>query len=55
VVIDETGRVADATIAHAFNASVEARILDAAYQWKYLPATRDGVPVRYVKAIALNP
>jgi Gram-negative bacterial TonB protein C-terminal len=55
VVIDETGRVTDATIDRALNASVEARVLDAAHHWKYRPATKDGIPVRYIKTIALNP
>lgn len=55
VVIDETGQVADATIDRALQASVQARVLDAAHHWKYLPAIKDGVPVRFVKTIALNP
>ena len=55
VVIDETGRVADAAIDRAFNSSVETFIVDTARQWKYRPATKDGVPVRYIKAFDLNP
>jgi tetratricopeptide (TPR) repeat protein len=55
LVIDETGRVAEATIDRALNGDIEGRVLDAAHQWRYLPATKDGVPVRYVKTIALSP
>jgi tetratricopeptide (TPR) repeat protein len=55
VVIDETGRVTGVTIDRALDASVEAQVLDAAHHWKYLPAIKDGVPVRYIKTIALNP
>jgi hypothetical protein len=55
VVIDETGRVAEAAIRPPFSPSFDAMILGTVRQWKYLPAKKDGVPVRYVKMVALVP
>jgi TonB family protein len=55
VVIDEAGRVANATIRKSFNADYDAVIVRSAQRWKYRPAMKDGVPVRYVKTIVLLP
>src|SRR5262245_28187203 len=55
VTIDETGRVADATLRPSLNASFDAAILGTVRQWKYVPAKKDGVPVRYLKMVALVP
>jgi hypothetical protein len=55
VVIDETGRVAEAAIRPPMTPSFESMILGTVRQWKYLPAKKDGVPVRYVKMVALVP
>jgi TonB family protein len=55
VMIDETGRVVDAAIRPSLNPSFDAVILGTVRQWKYLPAKKDGVPVRYLKMVALVP
>jgi hypothetical protein len=55
VVIDETGRVADATIRQSLNPTYDPLVLRSAREWKYQPAVKDGVPVRFVKTITLIP
>ena len=55
VVIDEKGDVVDATVIKSVNASFDSLVAGAARRWKYRPATKDGVPVRYVKTIVLVP
>ncbi|MEP7307046.1 MAG: TonB family protein [Acidobacteriota bacterium] len=55
VIIDETGSVVDATIRQSVNIGFDGAILRAARRWKYRPAMKDGVPVRYVKILALVP
>jgi TonB family protein len=55
VMIDETGSVIDATIRPSMNTSFDAAILGTVRQWKYQPAKKDGVPVRYLKMFALVP
>ncbi len=55
VVIDETGRVAEAAIRPPLTPSFDSMILGTVRQWRYLPAKKDGVPVRYVKMVALVP
>jgi outer membrane biosynthesis protein TonB len=37
------------------NTSFDAAILGTVRQWKYQPAKKDGVPVRYLKMFALVP
>ena len=56
VVIDETGRVVDATVrGESLSVGFNTYILRAARRWKYEPATKDGVPVRYLKTLVLVP
>ncbi len=55
LVIDETGRVVDATIRQSVNEGFDTVILRSARRWKYQPAMKDGVPVRYVKTVAVVP
>ena len=55
VLIDETGSVIDATVRPSLNSSFDAAILGTVRQWRYQPAKRDGVPVRYLKMFALVP
>jgi TonB family protein len=55
VVIDEKGDVVDATIIKSVNTSFDSIVVAAARRWKYRPALKDGVAVRYVKTLILVP
>ncbi|MEO8256080.1 MAG: energy transducer TonB [Acidobacteriota bacterium] len=55
ILIDETGRVLEATVRKSLNASFDALVIRSARSWKYQPATKDGVPVRYLKTLLLVP
>jgi len=55
LVIDESGNVIDATIRQSLNASFDTLMVRSARRWKYRPAMKDGVPVRYVKTLVLVP
>ena len=55
VVIDEAGNVVDATIRQSLNSSFDTLMVRSALHWKYRPAIKDGVPVRYVKTLVLVP
>jgi TonB-like protein len=55
VLIDESGRVADVTLRQALNPAFDPVVLRNAREWKYRPAVKDGVPVRFVKTIMLVP
>jgi TonB family protein len=53
VTVDVDGHVTDAVIREPVNSVYDVMVVEAAKQWRYKPATKDGVPVRYTKAIAL--
>jgi len=55
IVIDETGSVVDATIRQSMNSSFDTLIVRTARRWKYRPAMKDGVAVRFVKTLVLVP
>jgi len=55
VVIDESGRVVDATVRQSMNSAIDTLIVRAARNWKYRPAMKDGEPVRYSKTLLLVP
>ena len=55
ILIDESGRVVDATIRRSLNSSFDAMVIQSARRWRYQPAMKDGVPVRYVKTLLLVP
>ena len=42
----------DATIRQSVNVGFDSAILRSARRWKYRPAMKDGVPVRYLKTLA---
>ena len=54
VIIDESGNVETATLRKPFHPTYDAQIVKAAMSWKYQPARRGGVPVRYVKNVAIR-
>jgi hypothetical protein len=53
VVIGETGLVEAAVMRASVFPRYDAQIVDAARNWKYKPATMDGVPVLYRKIVAI--
>jgi TonB family protein len=52
--IDESGNVINAVLRKPFNASYDAALLKAARDWKYEPARKDGVPVRFLRNVAIR-
>ena len=55
VVIDEKGDVLAANVIKSVNSAFDNIVVGAARRWKYRPAVKDGVPVRYVKTLVLVP
>jgi len=54
ITIDESGNVIDAVLRKAFNASYDALLLKAVKDWKYEPARKAGVPVRFTRNVAIR-
>ncbi|MEZ5318920.1 MAG: energy transducer TonB [Vicinamibacterales bacterium] len=52
--IDEMGRVLAATITESINPRYDPLLLQAAAQWRFKPATRNGEPVRYRYKLGIN-
>lgn len=52
--IEADGRVSDVAVRESVHVAYDTMIADAAKHWLYKPATRNGVPVRYVKSITLE-
>ena len=53
IVIDETGDVEQVLLRGSVHPKYDAMAIEAARTWRYKPATRLGVPVKYSKAIAI--
>ena len=51
--IDERGTVERATLLSSVEPTYDARLLSVAKTWKFQPATKDGMPVKYRKAITI--
>ena len=51
VVIDETGKVLSAQMATPIFGAYDRQLIQAAQNWKYRPALKNGVPARYIKII----
>jgi TonB family protein len=54
VVINERGTVDDVTVTKSVSAAYDALIVATARTWRYKPALKDGVPVRFVSAVVIN-
>jgi TonB family protein len=54
VVIDETGAVEQAVMRASLNPAYDRQAIAAARSWLYRPATINGVPVKYRKAVQIN-
>jgi len=53
VIIDQQGNVERAVMRERVHPIFDTLVLDAARNWKYRPAMKDGVAVRYLKSIAI--
>jgi tetratricopeptide (TPR) repeat protein len=53
VVIDETGEVVDVMVRVSIDPSLNRVIAQAARRWKYQPAVKEGIPVRFVKSVQI--
>jgi hypothetical protein len=51
VLIDETGKVLSARMAMPVQPTYDRQLIQAALNWKYRPATKNGKPARYIKII----
>ena len=54
VTIDEHGNVLDAVMRESISGAIDAQLIKAARSWKYVPATRLGTPVRYIKIVGIS-
>jgi len=54
IIIDETGSVTDLMVQGMLPAAYEATLRRAATNWRFRPATLNGVPVRYRKNVAVR-
>jgi len=54
VVIDELGNVVECSVKRASRSEFEDPALNAVKQWKFKPATKDGMPVRCHMLIPIN-
>jgi TonB family protein len=53
VTIDTEGKVVDAVMRDSVNSAYDTMVVNAAKMWRFKPATKDGVPVRFVKEIGV--
>jgi hypothetical protein len=54
ILIDERGAVESAIIRQSISAKYDAIVLDAARTWRYRPASMNGVPVKFRKAVQIT-
>jgi TonB family protein len=54
VVINERGTVDEVTVTQSVNAAYDALIVATARTWKYKPALKDGVPIRFTSSVVIN-
>src|SRR5215831_12007916 len=54
VTIDTEGKVIDAVMRDSVNSAYDTMVVNATKMWRYKPATKDGVPVRFVKEIGVE-
>jgi len=51
VTVDPTGSVKSVSVLQSVHPRYDADLVKAAYGWKYTPATKNGVPIDYVKVV----
>jgi TonB family protein len=52
--IDESGNVASVVLRKSFHPSYDPQLVKAAQNWKYEPARKGGVPVRFIKYVIVR-
>jgi TonB family protein len=53
VLIDERGQVESATVRNSRYPTYDGPLLQAARNWRYMPALKDGKPVKYLRTISI--
>jgi hypothetical protein len=53
VLVDERGNVERSAIRQSIHVAYDEIVLRASKQWKYRPALRGDVPIKYLKTIAI--
>ena len=54
IVIDENGDVVSATLRKSFHPAYDSQLIKAAMSWKYRPARKSGMPVRFLKLVSVR-
>jgi periplasmic protein TonB len=54
VTINEQGTVDDVTVRQSVSPAYDALIVATARTWRYKPALKDGVPIRFVSSVSIN-
>jgi len=54
VIIDDQGKVREATVVKSLKPYIDKLALDAIKQWRFKPATKDGKPVTVMANIEVN-
>ena len=54
VLINEQGAVDDVTVKEPVNPAYDKLIVAAARTWRYKPALKDGVPIKFVSTVVIN-
>lgn len=54
IIVDETGGVESATLVKSIFPAYNALAIEGSKDWKYRPATRSGVPVKFKKPVLIR-
>src|SRR4029077_17534042 len=54
LLINEQGAVDDVTVKKPVNPAYDKLIVAAARTWRYKPALKDGVPIKFVSTVVIN-
>ena len=55
VLIDETGRVTEATVKESTHPRYDRMVVQATREWRYTPATRNGMPIPSEQTVTIQP
>ena len=54
ILINERGTVDDVTVKQSVTPAYDALVVAAARRWRYKPALKEGVPVKFVSTVVIN-